>query len=384
MVRDRWNRAWLLFGAASLLHVVVGGWVVVAAGFAWLLSGPGRPPLRSMWPGLLGGLLISLPSLVPLLALNWGVDAATAMRAHWIYVYYRLPHHLILSEFRWDFLLRFAAMVVVWAVLCLAIRGNGAPRRLRGFIVGALAISLAGAALSELVKDHPALAARVLRFYWFRLSDVAVPMGVALFGCLLIGRWLASRLVLGRLALTLATIVAVLHVGDFAWLRAELVTGLRPVVPRADLKVVKLGGYAAWRDACEWIAGSGVIPAHARFLTPIDGQTFKWLTQRAEVVTRKDIPQDATGIVAWWRRLRDVHGIGPDEPRRYWYTSLAEVGEKRLRELGAEYDAAYVLTEAPGVQLPETEISPAKPAPRLNLKPLYDNGGYMVYELAPP
>ena len=25
MVRDRWNRAWLLWGAASLLHVVVGG-----------------------------------------------------------------------------------------------------------------------------------------------------------------------------------------------------------------------------------------------------------------------------------------------------------------------------------------------------------------------
>ena len=79
----------------------------------------------------------------------------------------------------------------------------------------------------------------------------------------------------------------------------------------------------------------------------------------------------------------DIHGIGPDEPRRYWYTSLAELGEKRLRELGAKYDAAYVLTEAPGVQLPETEISPQKPAPRLDLTVLYHNSGYVIYGLAP-
>ena len=125
MVRGRWNRAWLLLGAASLLHVLVGGWVVLAAGFAWLATGPKRPPLRSMLPGLVGGLLLSLPSLIPSLTINWGLDPKTISKAHEIYVYCRLPHHLILSEFRWDFLLRFTALVAVWVLLCLAMGRNG-------------------------------------------------------------------------------------------------------------------------------------------------------------------------------------------------------------------------------------------------------------------
>ena len=63
---------------------------------------------------------------------------------------------------------------------------------------------------------------------------------------------------------------------------------------------------------------------------------------------------------------------------------MTELSEARLRELGTQYDAAYLLTEAPGVQLPETDASPAKPARQLNLKVLYRNRGYWVYELAAP
>lgn len=39
LVRNRWNRMWLLFGAASAFHVLVGGWSVIAAGWAWLAQG---------------------------------------------------------------------------------------------------------------------------------------------------------------------------------------------------------------------------------------------------------------------------------------------------------------------------------------------------------
>ena len=34
---NRWNRALLLFGAASAFHVMVGGWAAVAAGIAWFV-----------------------------------------------------------------------------------------------------------------------------------------------------------------------------------------------------------------------------------------------------------------------------------------------------------------------------------------------------------
>ncbi len=36
IVRNRWNRGLLMFGAAAAFHVLVGGWAVVAAGVAWL------------------------------------------------------------------------------------------------------------------------------------------------------------------------------------------------------------------------------------------------------------------------------------------------------------------------------------------------------------
>ena len=54
--------------------------------------------MRSLWPGILGGLLLSLPGVIPSLALDWGVDRATAQAAHQIYVFERLPHHLTLER----------------------------------------------------------------------------------------------------------------------------------------------------------------------------------------------------------------------------------------------------------------------------------------------
>ena len=46
--RNRWNFVWLLLGAASAFHVLVGGWSVVAAALAWATLGKERPRLGSM------------------------------------------------------------------------------------------------------------------------------------------------------------------------------------------------------------------------------------------------------------------------------------------------------------------------------------------------
>ena len=56
LAANRWNRVWLLLGAASAFHVLVGGWAAVAAGLAWLLTGSDRPGCgrcgRHYWPVL--------------------------------------------------------------------------------------------------------------------------------------------------------------------------------------------------------------------------------------------------------------------------------------------------------------------------------------------
>ena len=51
LVRNRWNRALVMLGAASAFHVLVGGWSVVAAAVAWIWIGKDRPAARSLVAG---------------------------------------------------------------------------------------------------------------------------------------------------------------------------------------------------------------------------------------------------------------------------------------------------------------------------------------------
>ncbi len=343
MVRARWSRVWLLLGAASAFHVLVGGWSVVAAGVAWLILGKDRPPLRAMWPAVAGGLLLSLPGLVPALMLNWGTDAETVRRANVIYVYYRLAHHLDPTKIPTSFVLRFVSLAAFWVVMRWATPSEAAGRRLRAFVSGALAIAIVGVAIGLLKRYDDTLAAGLLRFYWFRASDVAVPLGVALAvpSCMV---W-AYRLrpACGKGVLAAAVVVAGLHVGWHAVRRPI------PVPPPAD----RLENSHAWRRTCDWIADSGKIPADARFITPRMAQTFKWYTGRAEVANRKEIPQDARAIDRWWQRQKDLYSRGNRQPNNYWHESLAQLGAKRLRQLGRKYGADYVITVArPALPLP--------------------------------
>ncbi len=197
LVRGRWNRTWLLFGAASAFHVLVGGWSVVAAAAAWLLLWDDRPPLRAMWPGLLGGLLLSLPGLVPSLTLTWGMDPEVVARANQIYVFQRLGHHLNPAAFPGVFVARFLVMTLVWAAVCCGGWLASPDKRIRAFVLGTLMIAAAGTIIAWSLSASPAAAAGLLRFYWFRMSDVALPLGLALAGPrlfehLLAATWLGS------------------------------------------------------------------------------------------------------------------------------------------------------------------------------------------------
>jgi len=361
LLRNRWNRAWLLLGGGALFHVRVGGWSVVAAGVAWLWLARDRPPLRSMWPGLVGGLLLSLGGLVPSLMLTWGVEPDVVSRANQIYVFERLAHHLVPGEFPARYVFRFVLLVLFWGLLCRVMPAGQTQRRFRAFVLGAVLIALVGAAIGLAAGGNPALAAGLLRFYWFRLSDVAVPMGVALGGTAFVVWTLQARPAVGRWWLVAGLVFAGLHVGGHALRRAV------PSVPPADR--VRSQDYRAWRHVCRWISQPANTPLDARFLTPRMSRTFKWYAGRSEVVTWKDIPQDARSIVKWWDCLQEIHATGGHEPYERWHDSLAELGAQRLERLGAKYKAGYVLTV--------TE-------PRLELDVVYENRRYIVYRLAGP
>ncbi len=345
---QRWTRAVLLFGAASSFHAIVGGWSVVAAAVVWLTSAD-RPPLSRLVLPLAGGLLLALPGLLPAVALTWRVDPDVVSQANRIYVFQRLDHHLLPQHFRPLFVVRHLALVGALVVLVRFGPAEAPFRKLLGFIAATVAIAAAGMVVGLLVPLDADLAASLLRYYWFRMSDVMVPLGVALTACAILEKWPRKRSAWQAVALGAALFVSAGHLGETIWRRHW-----QPLPP-ADAGIANL---EAWREMCAWIAAE--TPADAVFLTPRLAQTFRWYSQRAEVVSRKDIPQDAAGIVQWWQRMNRIHRAPADSPL-VWRESLAELGSQRLRELGAEYGADYVLTAAfPALNL--ERVGPIQPS----------------------
>jgi hypothetical protein len=100
--------------------------------------------------------------------------------------------------------------------------------------------------------------------------------------------------------------------------------------------------YAAWVDACEWVAAN--TAPDALFLTPRTAASFKWRTGRPEVVTNKDIPQDARGIVEWFDRLQRICYVdlgGDAKP----LASVGELGTERALAVARQYGADYILSD---------------------------------------
>jgi hypothetical protein len=332
----RWGPLWAWFGAASAFHVIVGGWSVVVAGCAWLIAGRERPKFVAQLPWLALGLVLALPGLIPALLLSGGVDAATARSADQIYVFQRLSHHLVFTRFA---PVRYVSFAVVLAVWCFASWKLGSDRawwRLNRLAIGSLVVALTGILLNvaSLLGWDPA--AWWLRFYWFRLSDVLVPLAVAMAIGLGLRHLSVAQQRWARPAWATVWSLAVVfvlaqftaHQRDFRP-RADIQS--RPASRRAELR------YEQWRLMCAWIAEN--TDPTACFLTPRDQQTFKWYTGRSEVVCWKDIPQDAASIVRWWELREAIY------TPRVVVDGLGAWTDEQLLRLSRENGADYILVD---------------------------------------
>ncbi|MCY2992809.1 MAG: hypothetical protein NTY19_33750 [Planctomycetota bacterium] len=345
LLRQRWSAVWIWIGLASAFHVLVGGWSAVAVGCAWLSCRQLRPPLARLAPAMLCGLLLALLGLLPALALTRGVSADLACEANEIYVYGRLSHHLVFWLFPHYRLARQALLLAVWLAACFATpcqvcRGRLGQRPLRGFVGGAVAIALAGIVIDQSLRDYSDLAAALLRYYWFRLNDVMLPVGAALALVALVRSWQNSRPKLAGWA----TAVAIGAVGTSLIMgNLERRNDLRPGADRQGLPTwdddarMTRQAYVAWCRVCWWI--SEHTESEARCITPRSQQTFKWRAGRSEVCSWKDMPQDAGALVDWWQREQEVY------PRLVLAGGLAAHGEQRLLELAEKYGARYIVLD---------------------------------------
>jgi hypothetical protein len=94
-----------------------------------------------------------------------------------------------------------------------------------------------------------------------------------------------------------------------------------------------------WQRVCTWVTAE--TPADALFLTPREQQTFKWYAGRAEVVTWKDVPQDARGLIEWKTRLDEVYPRDPEHRQH----DLAAFDDAALVRIAQKYSAKYVVID---------------------------------------
>jgi hypothetical protein len=422
MVVGRWKWVFPLLGGASLFHVLVGGWATLAALVTWAIVGRKQVSFTQLMLPLFAGGLLALPSLWWGIQLTRDIDPQTVAEANKLYVLIRLPHHLYPPQFAPGFVMRHMLTMLVTAGLLALLTGfpwaymqrpkrrvlidSGATgsasavevgreaedtsrasgtgsvtpdlaaiykarwQALAVFVMTTAGIALVGMSFLNLFPAEDPKLLALLRYYWFRASDIYVPLGAAL------ATWRCVELLIPRFPLP-AIVAYVLLSGTLVWDLTEQIAHWPFDVPgihtakldaRPDvLKATEEWSPADWRDMCQKIREK--TPSNAKFLTPRQGRTFKWHAQRAEVVTNKDIPQDAPAIMRWWEIQDEIYATHSGDPDHKWHRSLGVLPVERLREIAEKYNAQYVVIHyRPGV-------------PEFPLTPLYRNQTFGVYQL---
>ncbi len=368
MIQRRWNRVWIYLGAASAFHVLTGGWSVVAAMVAWAMTESRRSDghrLFTRW--LFFGGALSLFGLLPALWLTTGARPEDSVAAAKIYSYFRIRHHLLPADFLPIWYARHGLILAITAIGIWSHRKQPDPMRpLFAFAIGAIFIAAMGMIVGMLPPFAPELAAKLLRLYWFRLSDAIVPLMLAV----LVTRWMLSASGWLRRSGVAALLLAIGLVLYSSIDRMQI-----GVPPSASNRLLGWDAdadseqqrqvFADWLAVCRWAQLS--TPEDEVFLTPRHQQTFKWYAGRAEVVNWKDVPQDATSLLEWNRRFADVFPIRLGTVR-------VTINYDHLRRYRHQYNVRFMIVDrrVVGQKLPLVRVYPQESE---------DNGNYAVYEL---
>ena len=542
-LEGKFNRSWILLGIGSAFHPLVGGWAVLACLVAWALDAHRRyrlflaerrneegdarrtlgkrlaarfsaffHELTATAPGLVVGGAISLLGVIPALKLDAGASAETIRESRRIYVFERLQHHLVASSLPWTFLTRFALMTL--AVVFLATLGSFLLKRireerefseesglvsrgvilddrfarLRAFVFAAICFALIGAAFDwgrkylvaiGIIAD-PKDVAGILRYYWYRLSDWAVPFGLVFFATRLGLESFATLLARSRRTTgwnpgvcAVSAFIALLASGVGYWgfrlfffrraaeiARASAVDGLVPLpkptecvaymalVVALGLVLLLWGCFAAlrrsrasqprfsvglstcllvwlativvatpcwrlsyyvdlrgtkviprsappkesiadgWIDACRWVREN--TPEDAIFLVPRGCESFKWHARRAEAGNWKEVPQDATSIVEWSRKMERFYA-NPGDPEgspTRWNQALNVVflnkGRARVLKESEEDGYHYAIVETPPYTIFTIPEALRRWQEFVDNNRVYENAQFVVLKLRDP
>ena len=351
-----------LAGLAVSLHPVVGGWNIVAIGLVLVTARviEKRPiPFGSLSAFGIGSIVCSLPGLIPALRLVT-VKSEHSQTANFIQVFGRLRHHLDPMDFPVQSWVMYLILGITFvALLRLQRRNENAPDKfwnnqnnvlLRNYIIATLLIALVGLAIG--FGPRPAgkmpyyeIRAALLKFYPFRLFDIALPIAVSILMVGVFSKLFAEKSTIFRRRIVIALAVAV------------ITTLIAPNKDRYPGRMSR-AKRTDWLEACAWANAN--IRSDAVVLTPSRSFAFKWYAQRAEFVNYKDCPQDADGIMEWNTRLGQIHDWASDQydDRKY------SAGD--LNILKDQYGITHLLVD---------HLGP------MSMAPDFENRFYRLYEI---
>jgi hypothetical protein len=340
-----------------------------------------------MLPGLIGALVLTLPGLIFASKLNQGASFETVVEASKIQVFERLPHHLFPLAFEVGYIPRHLILWALFIVLCLAVPPTQRQQRLQRFIFTAMCLAVIGFILAWIAsigpttadsKSQPTIfAAFLLRFYWSRLSDILVPLGVSLLGLqFLTTLFVTQRTFAKRICIALSLLILYdgwQQIEHFPFYREDTQTTR---ADRDDFLLDADGNNSLvkdWRDTCHWAADN--TPPGTVFITPMNCSTFKWYSDRDEVANWKDMPQDAPSVVAWWQRLNELYATGSKNPDNRWRSSLFELDFQQVQNLATRFGAQYVIVKNEIVKQPSGTTWP-------NNDLVYSNPSFAIYRIS--
>ncbi len=289
-------------GLAISFHPLVGIWCLLAALGSWSLGrivqqGQTRtlkcisPPQTLRTAGLL--LLLALPGFVPALLLLIGSDSQQAHQADEVIIRWRLGHHMDPRLFPGHAYVYYAAMLIVWIVIRWINKSGEKIAQLDRFVFTSLIFASVGLffgwgpEFSWFSWNHP-LRLKVLKFYPFRLADIALPFLIAIR--LTDG---GRRLWKDHAKLSLPVVGGLLLVMGLVW----------TPLPRPSMMTIQEEQH--WKSACRWIrlrTEPGALVGMAN-----EDWAVRWWSHHPVYLSFKDCPQDPAGILEWRRRRQTIY-----------------------------------------------------------------------------
>ena len=174
------------------------------------------------------------------------------------------------------------------------------------FTTGSVLIAIAGLGVGMLPAVAPELAAKLLRYYWFRLSDVAVPLMFAL----LVMRMATDQMRGFRrcgFTLLLVAIAIDFHSSIDRMRMVDTAIGQQPLA-RLGQRCVDRGPTKGIPRLASCMRLGSRRDGSGRSLSDatIISRLLSGMPSELKVVNWKDVPQDAKSLQEWYRRFREI------------------------------------------------------------------------------